>query len=134
MPSSLSAQLTTLASRFAEQVLDAIKSASLQELVGAKGSAANGRPAQARPTATLPEKARVKPSGRLARRSPEEIAKAVDKIVLLVKTHKEGMRAEEIRSRLGLLPKEMPRILKAGVAAKKLSSKGQKRATTYFAK
>jgi hypothetical protein len=30
--------------------------------------------------------------------------------------------------------KEMPRILKLGLTAKKLSAKGQKRATTYFAK
>jgi hypothetical protein len=30
--------------------------------------------------------------------------------------------------------KEMPRILKEGIAKKKLSTKGQKRATTYFAK
>ena len=33
-----------------------------------------------------------------------------------------------------MLAKEMPRILKEGLATKKLTSKGQKRATTYFAK
>ena len=58
----------------------------------------------------------------------------LNKIVLLVKTHKEGKRAEEIRSKLGMQAKEMPRILKEGISKKKLSSKGQKRATTYFAK
>ena len=42
-------------------------------------------------------------------------------------------RAEEIRSKLGMQAKEMPRILKQGLAAKKLTSKGHKRATTYFA-
>lgn len=73
-------------------------------------------------------------NGRLRRRSDEEIATALNKIVLLVKTHREGMRAEEIRSKLGMLPKEMPRILKEGVAKKKLTTKAQKRATTYFAK
>jgi hypothetical protein len=44
------------------------------------------------------------------------------------------MRAEEIRSMLGMQAREMPRILKEGLAKKKLTSKGQKRATTYFAK
>jgi len=73
-------------------------------------------------------------NGRLPRRSAEEIAKALDKIVLLVKTHKDGMRAEEIRAKLGMLSKEMPRILKEGIAKKRLASKGQKRATTYTAK
>ena len=56
------------------------------------------------------------------------------KIVLLVKTHKDGMRSEDIRAKLGLESKEMPRVLKEGLAKKKLSAKGQKRATTYFAK
>ena len=51
-----------------------------------------------------------------------------------MKTHKNGLRAEEIRSKLGLLPKEMPRILKEGISTKRLASKGQKRATTYFVK
>ena len=63
-----------------------------------------------------------------------EIAATLDKIVLLVKTRKNGMRAEEIRSKLGMIPKEMPRILKEGLAKKKLTSKGNKRATTHFAK
>ena len=49
-----------------------------------------------------------------------------------MKTQKNGMRAEEIRSKLGLQSKEMPRILKEGLSTKKLTSKGQKRATTYF--
>jgi hypothetical protein len=44
------------------------------------------------------------------------------------------MRAEEIRSKLGMESKEMPRILKEGLAKKKLTAKGNKRATTYFAK
>jgi hypothetical protein len=43
------------------------------------------------------------------------------------------MRAEEIRKMLGLDVREMPRILKEGFAKKALKSKGQKRATTYFA-
>jgi hypothetical protein len=64
---------------------------------------------------------------RLPRRSAEEIAGLLGKIVLLVKTHKDGMRAEEIRKRLGMQTKEMPRILKEGIATKKLTSKGRKR-------
>ena len=47
--------------------------------------------------------------------------------------HKEGLRAEEIRANLGMEAKELPRVLKEGLAKKKLRSKGQKRATTYTA-
>jgi hypothetical protein len=71
--------------------------------------------------------------GRLARRSPEEIAKALDLVAKLLKTHPKGLRAEEIRKAFGLDAREMPRILKEGLAKKKLKSRGQKRATTYMA-
>jgi hypothetical protein len=137
---NLRAQLNTLAANFANQIMTALQGASLQELVssGGEGSVGNGRRVKVAaggdrepaPLSTLPT--RKGKNGRLPRRSAEEIAQTLDKIVLLVKTHKNGLRAEEIRSKLGLLPKEMPRILKEGLAKKKLTSKGQKRATTYF--
>jgi hypothetical protein len=140
--STLRAQLNSLAASFAEQVIAAIRSGSLNDLVGSGGAdhAGHGRvPRVARGGGGMPDplvvpaKKRGK-SGRLPRRSPEEITAVLNKIVLLVKTQKSGMRAEEIRSKLGMEPKEMPRILKEGVSTKKLTTKGQKRATTYFAK
>ena len=42
-----------------------------------------------------------------------------------MKTSKQGMRAEDIREGFGVQAKEMPRILKEGLATKKLKSKGQ---------
>jgi hypothetical protein len=74
-----------------------------------------------------------KTSGRLARRSPAEIAEALSNIVDLVRSVKGGLRAEQIRARLGMESKEMPRVLKEGLAKKALKSKGQKRSTTYTA-
>jgi len=67
----------------------------------------------------------------LRRRSLEDIAKALDKVVALVKTSKGGLRAEQIRAKLGMQRNEMPRVLKEGLAKAKLKSKGKKRATTY---
>jgi hypothetical protein len=137
--SSLKSALNDLVSTFADSLLAAIRESSLEDLLSESGKVKGGPRrervvrAEQLPLDLQAGKAPTR-SGRLARRSPEEIAQIVNKIVLLVKTHKEGMRAEEIRSKLGLLPKEMPRVLKDGLAAKKLASKGQKRATTYFAK
>jgi hypothetical protein len=137
-PMSLRSQLDALACSFASAVVEAIRGASLHELVGHE--IGNGRSSRIAPPGgdgqpdplSAPKK-RGK-NGRLPRRSAEEIATTLNKIVLLVKTHKAGMRAEEIRSKLGMESREMPRILKEGLAKKKLSSKGNKRATTYFAK
>jgi hypothetical protein len=138
---TLRTKLDALASAFADQIIASLQGASLHELVGSTDAGrvvGNGRSrsggggGQPDPLST-PAKPSRKP-GRLPRRSAEEVAKTLDKIVLLVKTQKAGLRAEEIRSKLGMQAKEMPRILKLGLSKKKLTSKGQKRATTYFAK
>jgi len=131
---TLRSTLNDLAQSFAESVLAAIKGTSLEELHSERSGARAARPAARdgeEPT-TRTRPGRTKP-GRLPRRSPEEIAKAVDLVGKLVKTHPKGMRAEEIRKTLGLDVREVPRILKEGLAKKKLKSKGQKRATTYYA-
>jgi len=57
----------------------------------------------------------------------------LDQLVSVLKKNKGGLRAEQIREELGLQAKEMPRVLKEGLSTQKLKSKGQKRATTYFA-
>ena len=72
--------------------------------------------------------------GRLPRRSAEDIKAALDSVHGLLKSSKGGLRAEQIRAALKLDVREMPRVLKEGLATKKLTSKGQKRATTYFAR
>ncbi len=68
---------------------------------------------------------------RLARRSPADIAKALGAVVALLKKSPKGLRAEQIRAVLKMESKEMPRVLKDGLAKKALKSKGQKRSTTY---
>jgi hypothetical protein len=134
MPSnSLRSTLDSLATSFAGAVLDAIRGASIQELLAESGGAPRrgpGRPPKA-PAAAKPAR-RAKP-GRLPRRSPEEITKTLDRIHGLLKSKKGGMRSEEIRKALKLDVREVPRVLKEGLAKKKLKSRGQKRATTYTA-
>ncbi|WP_394846315.1 hypothetical protein LZC95_02475 [Pendulispora brunnea] len=136
---SLKNEISRLADNFAQGVLAAIRSASLEEISSeARGRATSsssrapaGRPSAAAPASKAPK---AKRGGRLHRRSEEEIGAVGDKIVSLLKSHPEGLRAEQIRAELGLEAKELPRPLKDLLGAKKLKTKGQKRATTYFAK
>jgi hypothetical protein len=132
--SSLGNSLSDLASAFASSVLDAIRGASLEELLGETAGGARrgpGRPKATSVPQTNGEPERVASSGRLKRRSSEEIAKALDEVIALVKKHKSGLRAEQIRAQLKMDRKEMPRVLQEGLSTKKLKSKGRKRATTY---
>ena len=133
----------------AKRIVDVIRGSSLHELsAGGGATVGNGRSSE-RPTSfassaaarsavskatQTPAQKPVRANGRLPRRSADEIQAMLGKVVGLVKKHKGGLRAEEIRTNLEMLSKEMPRILKEGISTKKLSTKGQKRATTYFAR
>jgi hypothetical protein len=130
--SNLRSRLADLASSFTDSVIDAIRGTSLEELLTESGARPKTRQAEAAPRAT-PKLARTA-SGRLPRRSADDIATELDKIVALVQKNKDGLRAEQIRTELGMQAKELPRVLKEGLSSKRLRSKGQKRATTYFAK
>ena len=137
---NLRSPLNSLAASFASSVLGAIRSASIEDLLGETGGGPRrgpGRPrAQVAGGGGQPDPLRTPrkgKGGRLARRSPADIAKTLGQIVSLVKGKKAGMRSEEIRKALKLDVREVPRVLKEGLSKKKLKSKGQKRATVYTA-
>jgi hypothetical protein len=133
---SLRSQLNELAAHFADAIVNAIRGSSLEELLAQTGGGAGAGRGRGRPrglAVATEAKPRGRRSGRLPRRSAEEIAAELDRIVGLVKKSKAGLRAEEIRAALKMQSKEMPRILKEGLATKVLKSKGEKRATTYTA-
>ena len=131
---TLHSTLQDLASAFATSVLEAVRGGSLHELLGETSGAARRGPGRPRALESQSAKpARVSHPGRLKRRSPEDIAQALDQVVALLKKNRGGLRAEQIREQLGMQPKEMPRVLKEGLGKKAFKSKGQKRATTYFA-
>jgi hypothetical protein len=138
MATNLRSTLDTLASSFADAVLAAIRGANLHELLAESASAPRGRgrprsaPAAKVPSAAARASAPARKSkGRLARRSPEQIAKTLGTILALLRGKKAGMRSEQIRAALALDVREMPRVLHEGLKTKKLKSKGHKRATQY---
>jgi hypothetical protein len=135
---NLRSQLDSLAASFANAVVDAIRGASLQELVSTDGrSNAIARSAVSTPAAKAAAPAsapRATRSGRLKRRSSEDIGKVLDEVVALVKKNRDGLRAEQIRAELDLQAKELPRVLKEGLSSKRLRKTGQKRATVYSAR
>ncbi len=146
MTNGLRDSISALAATFATSVVAAIRSSSLEDILdlatdaksaprGATPKAAAGHAAtSATPAAKAPaRRAKRTEEGHLARRSPADIAKVLDRVMALVKSEKGGLRSEQIRERLGLLRTEMPRVLKAGLEKKVLKSKGVKRSTVYSA-
>jgi hypothetical protein len=148
MSKALHSSIEALASDFARAVLSALRSASLEEILAESRGGAAPRGRGGRKSAAVTDDVAPKASrggrkagpgkkrgkkGRLPRRSLGDIQKVLESIVGLLQKNPEGLRAEQIRSQLGLLAKEMPRPLAEGLAGKRLRKKGEKRATTYFA-
>jgi hypothetical protein len=132
---TLRSQLDSLAATFASAVVDAIRGASLHELVASDGRAAPaGRPANSSTPVAKTAAPKTTRSGRLKRRSSDDIGQVLDQILALVKKNKDGLRAEQIRTELDLQAKELPRVLKEGLRSKRLRKAGQKRATVYSAR
>jgi len=126
---SLQKTLEALSTDFVRQVIAALRQASLEEIAQATGRVRIAAPAKGRSAGAAP-KAK---SGRLPRRSLADIDQAMNDIVELLRAHPEGLRAEEIRKSLSLDPRELPRPIQEGLDQKRISKKGEKRATTYFA-
>jgi hypothetical protein len=130
---TLRAALDDLARHFADDVLAVIREASLEDLLGEMAAPrGRGRPARTAGGGQL-DPLRRRRRGRLARRTPGEIAKTVAAVVALVRGSKAGLRSEQIRAALKLDRRELPRVLYEAMKAKKVRSRGQRRGTTYFA-
>ena len=137
---TLRSTISQLANEFAAGVLEAIRGASLQEILAESGAGGGVKARRGRPPAAeagrgaAPVAKRRGRGGRLGRRSAGDIAGLVQQIVQLLEGNPEGLRAEQIREQLGLEAKELPRPIAEALSSRKIAKQGQKRATTYFAR
>lgn len=67
----------------------------------------------------------------LKRQSSDDIEHALGRVVALLRETPSGLPAEKIRAALGMESRELPRILKEGLAKNRLTARGRKRATVY---
>lgn len=129
---NLRTTIDRLAVEFAGNVIDALRSASIEELLAVAGAGRRARRSGDSVTPGPSNGAKRGRGGRLGRRSANEIGKMVDAIVTVLAANESGLRAEQIRDQLGVEAKELPRPLAEGLSAGRITKTGQKRATTYF--
>lgn len=141
MSNSLQSALSQISEEFAQKVFEVIRTAFIAELGKVSLSASPAPAPRARaaaPKALAPaakSEAVKKPAAkgeRLARRSSESIAQALDAIVGLLKK-KPGIGSEEVQKTLGLARNEIARPIALGISTGALRKTGEKRATKYFA-
>jgi hypothetical protein len=146
MSNRLEDAISKLSMTFATNLLEAIKGASLEEILGATAGARGASPAvkrgPGRPPKAAAAPAVAKPAasakapkaGRGGRRSSAEIESTIARIVGALKGNKSGMRSEQLQKALGIDKKDIFGPLTKALADGKLTKKGEKRSTTYFAK
>jgi hypothetical protein len=142
--SSLKSSIASLAETFASSVLAAIRSASLEEILSEGSGRRSPAPAPpkrgpGRPRKEASNVAKSKPvtaakGGRLPRRSEEDLQKVVGLVVSALKSAPEGLRSEHLQRVLKISKKELVGPLNLALGQKKISKKGERRSTTYFAK
>jgi hypothetical protein len=113
---------------FAADLVSLIKASAMdvvQEALGEGAPARGRRRGPGRP----PRAASRRPKG--AKRDPKVLEALTEKLVAFIKKNP-GQRIEQIGKALSVATKELALPVKKLIAAKKASTKGQKRATTYY--
>ena len=136
MATALRSSLERLVRDFANEVLGALRTASLSDLASETGRGGGGIATHAVAStgggggggAPRARKGKVK----LGRRSAKDIAAVIDRVVTLLHS-KPGLRAEQIRAELSMAQNELPGPITAALSAGRISKVGIKRATKYFA-
>jgi hypothetical protein len=142
MATNLRAEIQAATEAFVAALFSAIASTPLSELVEAsegRGSAPARRApsAKAAPPARSPApraSAKGGRKGRGGRPSRAVDGQLSERVLSALRAKPEGLRTEQLRAELGVSKPELIPVLKAGIAAKQISKKGEKRLTTYFAR
>ena len=116
---------------FTEELSVLIRQAALQQISAAFGTGPVSK--RRSDVVTAPRGQKASNPGARVRRSPEQL-EAVSKAVAKFVSSKEGVRVEQIAAALQLPTKELSGPIKVLLESKQISKKGNRRATTYFAK
>lgn len=125
MPTSVESEIRSRVEAFTAELVALIRASAVDVVNAALGRAGvRGRRGRA-PSPAVSTRAKG------AKRSSEELARLTDTLGAFIKKNP-GLRIEQIGKALGLSTKDLALPVKKLLAAKQISTKGQKRSTTYF--
>jgi hypothetical protein len=139
-PEDLRAKIHAAAKKFIDDVTAEFADAFARvaaDLVPVSKPRLAARPAVARHRAPAAKRAISAPRGvkgprKRVRRSGEQLAEAGDSVITLLAANKRGLRAEEIKTALGMSTHELMRPIQKLFTEGKIKKFGERRATTYF--
>jgi hypothetical protein len=136
---TLNESVQTLISKFVNDLRHLLSNVPLHDLISNEEietvvPATLSRASKPRASTGAKRKVKTGKSGRLARRTPEQLREAAGEVAGLLKSNKDGLRSEEIREALGMDVREVPRVLKQAMEEGLIKILGGlKRATRYGA-
>ncbi len=141
MANSLDARIRARVEQFAAELAELIRESAMETvsvaLAGARPSPGRGgrRAAAAAAVAAVRTGGRGRSASREkgAKRPPDEIERLTSRLLDYIKSNP-GQRIEQIADGMGTSTKELNLPAKKLIAGKQLKTKGQKRATQYFAR
>ena len=142
MPTSdIDQQIRDRIETFVQDLGQLVRQSAVQAVSTALGDGGAARRGPGRPRSNgvsalaTPSRRPGRPASRRKgeKRPPEQLAALVDKLFSSIKS-KPGQRIEEIASLMGISTKELTLPAKKLISEKRVSTKGQKRATRYFAR
>ncbi len=136
MANSLDDRIRARVEQFAAELADLIRESAMETvsvaLAGARPSAGRGRRGAA-PVVVTRGRGRAASREKGAKRPPDEIERLTGRLFDYIKGNP-GQRIEQIADGMGTSTKELNLPAKKLIAGRQLRTKGQKRATQYFAK
>src|SRR3954467_5310637 len=121
---------------FAEELSALIRDSAMETVRDALGGGGGGAPRRGarggRAAASTPP-APARPRQKGQKRDPDEIERLTGRLLDYIKANA-GQRIEQIAAGMGTVTKELNLPVKKLIAQKSLKTKGQKRATQYFAR
>lgn len=137
MANSLDDRIRARVERFAAELAELIRESAMETvsvaLAGARPSPGRGGRRGAAVAVARVGRGRAASREKGAKRPPDEIERLTSKLLDYVKGNP-GQRIEQIADGMGTSTKELNLPAKKLIAGKQLKTKGQKRATQYFAK
>lgn len=130
---SIESEIQSRVTAFAAELVAIVRASALEVVQEALGDAVTPRAARGRGAAVVAAPRAVAARGKGAKRDPQAIEALTNQLAAYIKKNP-GQRIEQIGKELGIPTKELALPVKKLLAGKRLSTKGQKRATTYFAR
>jgi hypothetical protein len=128
-------QMNHTVQSFVAQISELARRAAIDTLESAFGATgprvSNGTAPVSRAPAAAPSRPGRPPGGRGAKRTQEDLEALSTQLASFVKANP-GMRIEQINKELGTSTKDLALPIRKLLAGNVITSKGQKRSTTYF--